>query len=138
MLVEKIRYYLKTSADKRAADRAEYNALVSRCARARVGADMAFDAITHRLERLEQSYSVCACIKYQKIDSVIDAPFFGSSPAPIVLRDQCWFFEPERTCCQMRCANHANNRMYFVKQRRYEELENAKKYFWSRKYANVK
>ena len=138
-MFEKIKYYIKTTSARRAMYAAEYNELARRACGAQRDMDCAYDALVGDVPVDRSFYAVHACMKVMEIPQVSLADIFTSYPcSSVVLRDQCWYYQPLRPCGQRACKYHAKNQDYFVKRDIYRAACAVRDSYWPNLYAKIK
>jgi len=120
-MINKVRYYLKTSSAVRAVDAAQCVPI----ARAYVAADtrrrMALDRISELLSNDDNILNGISCIKQ------------------VLLREYyCPYFSPDVPCSRTTCPMHSANNDYIVSNQEYKQARQKLDAFWAEKYNKVK
>lgn len=142
-MMEKIRYYLRTTAAQRASDRAEYNALVQQY-EDQLGVVATAEAALHSpvmsAAKMSTSEKYCVMHTTLRMDDYLDASMNGYLPM-MVEEKKCPFYRPRKNngaCWRGTCACSEKNRAFFAARDRQYVLSYALDSFWAKKYMRVK
>lgn len=141
MLIDKIKYYINTTAAQRALYSAEYNELAHRASKAKCDMDYAYDALVRDVPVDKSFYSVCGCMKVMEIPPVTFSDVLTALTCPngpVILRNECWYYNPSRSCNQRACPYHDRNQNYFVKREIYRAACAVRNRYWPNLYAKIK
>lgn len=140
-MFEKIKYYIKTTSAQRALYSAEYNELARCASKAKCDMDCAHSALVRDVPVGKSFYSVCGCMKVMEIPPVTFADVLISltyPSGPVILRNECWYYNQSRSCNQRACPYHDRNQNYFVKREIYRAACAVRNRYWQNLYAKIK
>lgn len=142
-MIDKILYYLKTTPEKRAADRAEYDALVRKYEK-QLGKVAATEAALHSpvLSDAEFRTSEKFCIMHRtvRVNDYLNDSLNGHLPM-MAQEQKCSFYRPYKrngACWRGLCPCNAKNLAYFAARKYQQKLEHMLDMFWTKKYARAR
>ena len=138
MLIQKLKYYLKTSAAQRAHDRLDYQAVLNHYDDAVADLKDARDAMTAVVDDKETADNTWACIVEYTYQSPMAGAIMGLRHAPLTRHKDCCFLNKKGCCNFDSCKNHGQNVGYFYQKSVLDFWRQKRDTFWSQKYANVK
>lgn len=138
MLIQKLKYYLKTSAAQRARDRLDYQAVLNHYDDAVADLKVARDAMTAVVDDKEKADDTWACIVEYTYKSPMAGAIMGLRSAPLTTHKDCCFLNKDGCCIFDSCKNHSQNVGYFYQKKILDFWRKKRDTFWAQKYANVK
>lgn len=138
MLIQKLKYYLKTSAAQRAHDRLDYQAVLNHYDDALADLKEAYDAMTAVVDDKETADNTWACIVEYTYQSPMAGAIMGLRSAPLTAHEDCCFLNKDGCCIFSGCKNYGKNMRYFYQKKILDFWRKKRDTFWTQKYANVK